>query len=199
MTLGERIKKARKILELTQQKFASQIGSTQNNIASYEIGRREPSAAALDNICKTFKINEEWLRNGDGEMFVQCTRDEELKRSVDNLLRGNHAKFKQRLISVLLSLDESDWMVLEKRLKEIVGMRDIKEEVKISHNEQASTTHQPTESDEERKQREWIEKVERERAEAHRLLDEEIDAKAKMEEMKRLSAYGYGDKNDMAG
>lgn len=69
MTLGERIKKARKALDLTQQKFADQIGTTQNNIASYEIGRREPSAAAINNICKTFDINEEWLRTGKGEMF----------------------------------------------------------------------------------------------------------------------------------
>jgi len=66
-------------------------------------------------------------------------------------------------------------------------------------NEQAATTHQSFESNEERKQRERIEKVERERVEAHRLLDGELDAKAKMEEMKRLSAYGYGDKNGMAG
>lgn len=70
MTLGERIKKARRSLDLTQQKFADQIGSTQNNIASYEIGRCEPSASAINNICKTFNISEEWLRTGEGEMFV---------------------------------------------------------------------------------------------------------------------------------
>lgn len=69
MTLGERIKKVRKDKGLTQQKFANQIGTTQNNIASYEIGRREPSAAAVNNICKTFNINEEWLREGKGEMY----------------------------------------------------------------------------------------------------------------------------------
>ena len=70
LTLGERIKKARRSLDLTQQKFADQIGTTQNNIASYEIGRREPSAAAINNICKTFNVNETWLRTGEGEMFL---------------------------------------------------------------------------------------------------------------------------------
>lgn len=70
MTLGERIKKVRKNLDLTQQKFADQIGTTQNNIASYEIGRREPSAAAVNNICKTFNVSEAWLRTGEGEMFL---------------------------------------------------------------------------------------------------------------------------------
>ena len=70
MSLGERIKKVRKNLDLTQQKFADQIGTTQNNIASYEIGRREPSAAAVNNICKTFNVSEAWLRTGEGEMFL---------------------------------------------------------------------------------------------------------------------------------
>ena len=60
----------RKNLDLTQQKFADQIGTTQNNIASYEIGRREPSAAAVNNICKTFNVSEAWLRTGEGEMFL---------------------------------------------------------------------------------------------------------------------------------
>ena len=40
-----------------------------NNIANCETGRRSPSAAALNNICKEFSVNEEWLRTGNGEMF----------------------------------------------------------------------------------------------------------------------------------
>lgn len=73
--LGNRIKKLRRTLDLTQQAFGERIGTTQNNIASYETGRREPSAAALNNICKTFNANEEWLRTGEGEMFLQTTNN----------------------------------------------------------------------------------------------------------------------------
>ena len=69
MTLGERIKKARKALDLTQQKFADQIGTTQNALTGYETGRRNPSSSVINNICKTFDVNEEWLRTGKGEMF----------------------------------------------------------------------------------------------------------------------------------
>lgn len=67
--MRDRIKKLRKALDLTQSDFAARIGSTQNNIANYETGRRSPSAAALNNICKEFSVNEEWLRTGNGEMF----------------------------------------------------------------------------------------------------------------------------------
>lgn len=69
MTLGERIKKVRKDKDLTQQEFASRIGSTQNALTGYETGRRNPSRSVINNICKTFNINDEWLRNGIGEIY----------------------------------------------------------------------------------------------------------------------------------
>ena len=69
MTLGERIKKVRKDLDLTQQEFANRIGSTQNVLANYETGRRNPSSSVINNICKTFNVSEEWLRTGEGEKF----------------------------------------------------------------------------------------------------------------------------------
>ena len=60
----------RKELELTQQKFADCIGTTANVLTNYETGRRNPSSSVINNICKTFNVNEEWLRTGEGEMFA---------------------------------------------------------------------------------------------------------------------------------
>ena len=113
MTLGERIKKVRKSLDLTQQKFADLIGTTQNNIASYEIGRREPSAAAVNNICKTFNVSEAWLRTGEGEMFVERTRDDELAAFMDELLAEESADFRRRLVTALSRLKPEQWEALE--------------------------------------------------------------------------------------
>ena len=69
MDIGSRIKKLRKELDLTQSEFASRIGSVQNTVTGYESGRRNPSAPVISLICREFNINEEWLRNGTGEMF----------------------------------------------------------------------------------------------------------------------------------
>lgn len=73
--MNERIKKLRKALDLTQQEFATKIGSTQNVLANYESGRRNPSSSVINNICKTFNANETWLRSGKGEMFVPRPTD----------------------------------------------------------------------------------------------------------------------------
>lgn len=68
--MNDRIKKLRRTLDLTQQEFASKIGSVQNTITGYETGRRVPSSQVITLICKTFNVNEEWLRTGKGEMFI---------------------------------------------------------------------------------------------------------------------------------
>lgn len=68
--MNKRIKKLRKTLDLTQQEFASRIGSVQNTITGYETGRRTPSNQVISLICKTFNVSETWLRTGEGEMFV---------------------------------------------------------------------------------------------------------------------------------
>jgi len=67
--VNERIKKLRKILHLTQQEFADQLGIKRNTVATYEIGRSTPSDAAVSLICATFNVREEWLRSGVGEIF----------------------------------------------------------------------------------------------------------------------------------
>ncbi len=70
MTIGGRIKKVRRELELTQTEFASRLGLTQNTVTRYETGDRNPSTAVLSLIVKAYGVNEEWLRTGEGEMFI---------------------------------------------------------------------------------------------------------------------------------
>jgi transcriptional regulator with XRE-family HTH domain len=68
--IGERIKELRKALRLTQAAFAERIGIRQNSVAVIEIGKNTPSDQTIAFICREFRVNEAWLRNGAGEMFV---------------------------------------------------------------------------------------------------------------------------------
>ena len=122
--MNERIKKVRKALDLTQRDFGTRIGTTQNAIANYETGHRNPSSAVIDNICKTFNVNETWLRTGKGEMFAQRPEADEIAAAVERLLTGESTEFKRRLVNALSSLKDEHWLLLEQKLKEIVGMRD---------------------------------------------------------------------------
>ncbi|MCI9547596.1 MAG: helix-turn-helix transcriptional regulator [Lachnospiraceae bacterium] len=122
--MNTRIKKLRKSLDLTQQKFSERIGSTQNVVANYETGRRNPSNSVINNICKTFNVNEEWLRTGEGEMFIKVSRDKRISDFIDNALSQESSSFRHRFIAVLSALDDSDWEVLEKMALELAKNHD---------------------------------------------------------------------------
>lgn len=93
--MNERIKELRKALGLTQQKFADGMGVKQNTIAQYESGRNAPIDAVVTLICRTYRVSENWLRTGEGEMFLPVDQDEELAQimaeihlSDDELIRA---------------------------------------------------------------------------------------------------------------
>lgn len=115
--MKERLKKLRKTLDLTQQEFADKLKVPRNTIGGYEVGKSNPSDAAVNNICNIFNVNEEWLRTGNGEMFIELTRDEQIERFVGDALKSEDDSFKKKFISMLAALDESDWEVLQKMVE----------------------------------------------------------------------------------
>ncbi len=117
--MKERIKQIRRERNLTQQAFADKLRITRNNVAGYEAGTRNPSDAVISLICREFNVNEDWLRNGTGEMFIEQTVDEQIETFIGNLLSNEDDSFKRRLISGLAALDDTGWEVLEKFLDSI--------------------------------------------------------------------------------
>lgn len=122
--MNERLKKLRKELDMTQQEFADKIGIARGNIGSYEVGKTAISNAVISLICKTFNVNENWLRTGEGEMFVEMSYDDEIAQFVDQVMGEEDDSFKKRLISGLAALDDNGWKVLEDFLDSIQTKKD---------------------------------------------------------------------------
>lgn len=112
--MKDRIKKIRKELDLTQQKIADRLGVQRNTIAMYEMGKTAPSEAIILSICREFNVNEDWLRTGHGEMFIEQTRDEQIAAFIGSIQMDADDSFKKRFISLLSTLDESEWEMLER-------------------------------------------------------------------------------------
>lgn len=122
--MNERLKKLRKELDMTQQEFAEGIGIKRNTMATYESGRNEPIDAVISLICKTFNVNENWLRTGEGEMFIEMSYDDEIAQFVGQVMSEEDDSFKKRLISGLAALDDNGWKVLEDFLDSIQTKKD---------------------------------------------------------------------------
>lgn len=122
--MEERLKELRKTLNLTQQEFADKIGVKRNTIAQYESGRNAPIDAVVTLICRTYGVNETWLRTGEGKMFVSRGRSEAIAQEVNRFMADHPDSFRERLISLLIRLDEKQWEVLEQYARQLVDGHD---------------------------------------------------------------------------
>lgn len=96
--MKERLKQLRKALDITQQEFADKIGIKRNSYANYETGRNTPIDAIILSICKEWNVNENWLRTGDGEMFVEIPEEDMFSKAAASLLREDDATGMEGLI-----------------------------------------------------------------------------------------------------
>lgn len=117
--MNGRIKELRKVLCLTQQEFSDKLKISRNSIASYETGKSNMGDAVINLICREFNVNENWLRTGEGQMFIQVSRDEEIAAFIGDVLSGETGDFRRRLISVLSRLDTDQWELLEHIAEEL--------------------------------------------------------------------------------
>ena len=116
--MNERLKELRKALNLTQQAFADAIGVKRNTVATYEIGRNEPIDAVIKLICDRFRVNEIWLRTGEGEMFIELSEDDELQQLIDKSMRDESGEFKRRLAAAIMNLTPEQIRICTNWIKE---------------------------------------------------------------------------------
>ncbi|MGN4127986.1 helix-turn-helix domain-containing protein [Lysinibacillus sphaericus] len=68
---NNRIKELRKELNLNQEDFGSAIGLTKSSVSNVEKGVRNVTEQHIKLITNAFNVNENWLRTGQGEIFVK--------------------------------------------------------------------------------------------------------------------------------
>ncbi len=115
---GERLKDLRKKLNIKQGEFAEKISTTQGHISDIENGRKNLSERTIKLICledwNGRTVNEKWLRTGDGEIFIELNKENQLMEWAGNVLKDESDSFKRRFVNMLMELDDSDWETLEK-------------------------------------------------------------------------------------
>ena len=118
-SVQERMKKLRKIMGMTQEKFAASIGIKRNTLAAYESGRNEPSGPTISAVCMRFSVNETWLRDGTGEMFLPDA--DNTQDHVGDLIRKCDLDDEVRpLIEVLVNMDATERRIVMGVLRRVL-------------------------------------------------------------------------------
>jgi transcriptional regulator with XRE-family HTH domain len=69
--MKDRVKILRKELGFTQSEFAEKLLLTHSIISRVESGDVPLSEKNIKLICRTFDVNEDWVRNGKGDIFLK--------------------------------------------------------------------------------------------------------------------------------
>lgn len=70
------MKEIRKGLNLTLEKFGERVGVTKQTVSRIENGVNNLTDQMALAICRTFSVNEHWLRTGEGEPYIKGSDDE---------------------------------------------------------------------------------------------------------------------------
>lgn len=117
--MNERIQAIIVAKGMKKTEFAQRLNVSQAYVSQLCSGTKNPSDRTISDICREFDINEDWLRTGEGEMFVHISRSQEVSDFVGDILKGEADTFKRRFVAMLARLDESQWEVLEQMVDDI--------------------------------------------------------------------------------
>ena len=99
--MNSRLKEFRKSLGLSQIDFAGALGFTQGYYSGLESGKRPINDMMVAFISSIFKVREEWLRTGEGEM-MELSEDAAEFEEMYNQLDPQNKKLIDDLLKQLL-------------------------------------------------------------------------------------------------
>lgn len=129
MLIHERFKELRKYLKMTQTEFGEQLGKTMRTIQEYERANRAITDGVLLNLQEKFNVNIDWMRTGEGEMFLS---DNEKKADSGVVRAASSYNVPERLLILLSKLKKEDLIRVEGYIQAIVDSYKNKDMQKLS-------------------------------------------------------------------
>lgn len=119
--MNSRVKAVRLALGLSQDEFGKKLGLTRGAITNIELNKVDVKPNFADLLCSVFNVNGLWLRTGEGEMFLELSRTDEIAAYVGRVLKDESAFYQQKLLLFLSRLSPEMLAELEKVADEILA------------------------------------------------------------------------------
>lgn len=116
--MGNRVKELRLALGLSQEDIAQRLGVTRGAISRIETGTTNLTSAMARSLCREFSVNDDWLVNGNGDMFLEMSRAELAANIVGNALNTDDDFILNTFIA-LGQLTPAEWEVIKKFVDKI--------------------------------------------------------------------------------
>ena len=119
MTIGDRIIEIRKEENLSQEEFGKKIGLSRSIIGCYEKNIRNVSDRTIRDICSNFNVNEDWLRNGNGDKEAIPKDIHDLTKVLSEISLSDNIQL-HKITSKLLNLDEKYLVLIENLIDALI-------------------------------------------------------------------------------
>lgn len=110
--MKDRIREIRIANKLKQSEFGDRLGIKGNTVTGYETGVRTPSDAVIVSICREFGVNEDWLRNGTGEMYPPKTRGQEISEIVKSASTNDPEEAVKFFTNLLSEMSDAEILLM---------------------------------------------------------------------------------------
>ena len=129
MQIYQRFMQLRKFLKMTQSEFGKELGRTKMAISYYEKGERSIDNSVLLLLQEKFNVNIDWMRTGQGSMFLS---DNEKKADSGVVRAASSYNVPERLLILLSKLKKEDLIRVEGYMQAIVDSYKNKDMQKLS-------------------------------------------------------------------
>lgn len=118
-TINDRIALLIKDLGITRSSFADRIRVSRPFVSELCSGVKQPSDRTIADIAREFGVSLAWLEDGEGEMYVKRSANEELGLLVANIMSDADDSFRKRFVTLLMALPPEDWGKIERFIDEL--------------------------------------------------------------------------------
>lgn len=122
MSICRRLIELRSTLNLNQTDFAAKINRKQGTYSAYEKDEAAVPERAIIDICRVFNVSEQWLRTGEGVMFLEGQlpdKPDEFSYEIGKLMRSDD-EFTKNLFLEYLKLPSEMKKLFEDFVKQLV-------------------------------------------------------------------------------
>ena len=102
---------------MNKSQFAESINVSPQFISAVCTGTKQPSDRTIADICRVYNVNEDWLRDGTGEPFMQLSREETIEAYVGSITGGHITDIEDSIIKFMAETPVEEWESIARALR----------------------------------------------------------------------------------
>ena len=121
--INERIKRVIAEQGIKQRDLAKALGITESSVSTMCSGKSKPSGQTINDICRLYNVNKQWLETGTGDMYNPLDGVMQISRLMNEVIRTDGSESwqaaRKTIIEALAEMPPEFWEQAARLIDEI--------------------------------------------------------------------------------